>query len=120
MARVVYEGQDDEVLVALPYGEILAVRGEPIEIADDVVHGVPPTGVDEDGNRGPDFWPGTSGLLAQDAWSLADPPPADPPPADDEGEADPPPADDAEQTAPGQAAEAKPRRSRKTNREGEA
>lgn len=75
--KVVYVGPHDEVLVPLAYGEVLAKRGEPIEVPDELALGEPARGTDP-ADRGPDwdgeddFWPGTSGLLAQeDLWAAA-------------------------------------------------
>lgn len=60
--QIVYVGPHDEVEVAVGYDVIVAVRGEAVTVPDSVAKGEPPRG--EPGDL--DFWPGTSGLLAQD------------------------------------------------------
>lgn len=67
--QVVYVGPEEQVVVPLQYGEIVATRGEPVDVPDEVAKGEPQRGKPV-GERDPDdledFWPGTSGLLAQD------------------------------------------------------
>lgn len=63
--QVVYIGPHDEVEVAIGYDVLVATRGEPLSVPDAAAKGTPARG--EPGDL--DYWPGSSGLLAQDVWA---------------------------------------------------